>query len=63
MNMLKKKVRPDAISEIRYIESFSGAVFTIRVSVPKGFLIHALDVFVYLDGTYVESGIFEEGFT
>lgn len=56
-----QEVRLDSIS--KYIESFFSAAFAIRVSIPKifSFTSDALGVFLYLDGTYVESGIFEKG--
>ncbi len=56
-----QEFRLDSVS--RYIQAFSGAVFAIRVSIPKifSFTSDALGIFLYLDGTYVESGIFERG--
>lgn len=47
----------------KYIESLSGAAFIIDVSLLKmfSFIPDALGVFLYLGGTYVESGIFEKG--
>lgn len=56
-----QEVRLDPMSE--YIESFSSAAFAIRLSIPKifSFTSDALGVFLYLDGTYVESGISEKG--
>ena len=55
-----QEVRLDSIS--KYIESLSGAAFAVRVSIPKNFSFtsDALGVFLYLDGTYLESGIFEK---
>lgn len=54
-------IRLDSTS--KYIKSRSGAVFAIRVVIPKifSFASDALAVFLYLDGTYIESGIFERG--
>lgn len=56
-----QEVLLDSIS--KYIESASGAAFAIRVSVPQDFSFtsDALGVFLYLDGSYIESGIFEKG--
>lgn len=56
-----QEVRLDSISN--YIESFSGAAFAVRVSLPKifSFTSDALGVFLYLDGTHLESGIFKKG--
>ena len=55
-----QEVRLDSIS--KYIKSFSSAAFAIRLSIPKifSFTSAALGVFLYLDGTCVESGIFEK---
>ena len=56
-----QEIRLNYIS--KQIESVSGAAFAIRVFIPKTFLFtsDAVGVYVHLDGTYAEGGIFERG--